>query len=172
MPRSGRPKDPDQSQPRLRRAYYDCRYGQLHIHNAIPAGGGFDELASVICLHDAGETGQVFVPLLAPLGDRRSVYALDQPGAGGSDPAPGIAITDAIVHAASDFLDSMRIRSFDLLARGAAAAAALKLLYMRGDAARRVVLVGAPAPLRGPSKVVAITAADGQAGRILELLKP
>jgi hypothetical protein len=35
-----------------------------------------------------------------------------------------------------------------------------------------VVLVGAPAQLRGPSKVVAITAADGQAGRILELLKP
>ena len=25
--------------PRLRRAYYDCRYGQLHVHNAIPAGG-------------------------------------------------------------------------------------------------------------------------------------
>jgi hypothetical protein len=30
--------------PRLRRAYHDCRYGQLHLHNAIPAGGGFDEL--------------------------------------------------------------------------------------------------------------------------------
>ena len=28
---------------RLRRAYFDSRYGQLHVHQAIPPGGGFDE---------------------------------------------------------------------------------------------------------------------------------
>ncbi|HUG73499.1 MAG TPA: alpha/beta fold hydrolase [Steroidobacteraceae bacterium] len=172
MPRSGQPQDSDQPQPRLRRAYYDCRYGQLHIHNAIPAGGGFDELPPVICLHDTGETGQVFVPLLAPLGQGRSVYALDLPGAGGSDPAPGVAAADAALHAVSDFLDSMRIRSFDLLARGAAAGTALRLLELREAAARRVVLLGATGPVRGTPKVVVLAAAEGQAARLLELLQP
>jgi pimeloyl-ACP methyl ester carboxylesterase len=172
MPRSGQLQDPDQSQPRLRRAYYDCRYGQLHIHNAIPAGGGFDELPPVLCLHDAGETGQAFVPLLAPLGAGRSVYALDLPGAGGSDPAPGVGGTDAAVHAVEDFLDSMRIRSFDLLARGFAAAAALRLLDLRESAARRVVLLGATVPARGLPKVAALSVAEGDAARLLELFKP
>ena len=92
--------------PRLRRAYYDCRYGQLHLHNAIPGGGGFDELTSVICLHGAGETGRVFMPLLAALGEARSVYAPDLPGAGESDPAPGETAVDAAVHAVADFVDS------------------------------------------------------------------
>ena len=26
------------SEPRVRRGYFECRYGQLHVHNAIPAG--------------------------------------------------------------------------------------------------------------------------------------
>ena len=61
--------------PRLRRAYYECRYGQLHLHNAIPSGGGFDELTTVICLHGEGQTGRVFAAALASLGRERSVYA-------------------------------------------------------------------------------------------------
>ena len=51
--------------PRIRRAYFDCRFGQLHVHNAVPPGGGFDELTTVICLHGAGETGRVFLPRAA-----------------------------------------------------------------------------------------------------------
>ncbi len=89
MARPSKSQDRVRPAPRLRRAYYDCRYGQLHLHNAIPGGGGFDELTPVICLHGTGETGRVFMPLLAALGEDRSVYALDLPGAGESDPAPG-----------------------------------------------------------------------------------
>ena len=29
------------TQPRVRRAYFECRYGQLHVHNVMPSGGGF-----------------------------------------------------------------------------------------------------------------------------------
>ncbi|MEO8315802.1 MAG: alpha/beta fold hydrolase [Pseudomonadota bacterium] len=128
--------------PRVRRAYYDCRYGQLHLHNAIPAGGGFDELTTVICIHGAGQTGRVFLPWLAPLGYERSVYALDLPGAGESDPAPGVSAIEAATHAVLDFVDAMRIRKFDLVAREQGCDAALKVLAQRATAVRRVVLLG------------------------------
>jgi pimeloyl-ACP methyl ester carboxylesterase len=170
MPRSAPHKDPATPAPRLRRAYYECRYGQLHLHNAIPGGGGFDELTPVICLHDAGETGAVFLPMLPALGAQRSVYALDLPGAGGSDPAPGVAPLDAAVHVAGDFLDNMRIRSVDLIARGAAAAAALQLLEQRGAAVRRVLLLGAPAGTRGAAKVSVLAEADAAPARLVTLL--
>ena len=159
--------------PRLRRAYYDCRYGQLHLHNAIPGGGGFDELTPVICLHGAGETGRVFMPLLAALGEARSVYALDLPGAGESDPAPGETAVEAAVHAVADFADSMRIRRFDLVARGAAAPAVLQLLQARGEAVRRAVVLDADG-LRGRPGLTLLSAAEAASAqlpaRIVELL--
>jgi pimeloyl-ACP methyl ester carboxylesterase len=168
-------KSPDQGlAPRLRRAYYDCRHGQLHLHNAIPGGGGFDELTSVICLHATGETGRVFMPLLASLGEARSVYALDIPGAGESDPAPGVDAVQAAVHAVVDFVDSMRIRAFDLLVRGDMAPAALQLLEWRGPAIRRVVALGADG-LRGGPKLTVLSAAEAASpqlpARVVDLLK-
>jgi len=171
-----RPRTQDQtpSAPRLRRAYYECRYGQLHLHNAIPGGGGFDELTPVICLHGAGESGRAFMPVLPALGAARSVYALDLPGAGESDAAPGESAVDAAVHAVGDFVDSMRIRQFDLIARGPAAAAALKLLETRGPAVRRVVLLGADG-VRGAPKLLLLSAAETASpqlpARLVELLR-
>lgn len=159
--------------PRLRRAYYECRYGQLHVHNAIPPGGGFDELTPVICLHAPGETGRVFQPLLAVLGPQRSVYAFDLPGSGETDPAPGVTATDAAVHAVCDFVDSMRIRSFDLIARGAASAAVLALLEQR-NAVRRAVLLAPADGVRSTTKVSVVSpseAADpGLPRQVLSLL--
>lgn len=128
--------------PRVRRAYYDCRYGQLHMHTAMPSGGGFDELTTLICIHGAGQTGRVFLPLLQPLGYERSVHAPDLPGCGESDAANGVDAVDAAAHAVMDFLDTMRIRKFDLLAREQGCAAALRVLAERGTAVRRIVLVG------------------------------
>jgi pimeloyl-ACP methyl ester carboxylesterase len=173
--RTSKLQDPARSAPRLRRAYYECRYGQLHLHNAIPGGGGFDELTPVICLHGAGETGRVFMPLLVALGEARSVYALDLPGAGESDPAPGEDAVEAAVHAVVDFAGSMRIRLFDLLARGSAAAAVLKLLAGHGQSVRRAVVLGADG-LRGGPKLSALSSAEADSpqlpARIVDLLRP
>ncbi len=171
MPRNGQQQEPA-SQPRLRRAYYDCRYGQLHLHNAIPPGGGFDELTSVICLHGQGEGGQVFLPFMQSLGAQRSVYAFDLPGTGGTDAAPGVPTTDAAVHAACDFLDNMRIRSVDVLARGSGAAAALRLLEQRGASIRRVVLIDAAGTVRSGPKLIVLAAAEATPARLVELLAP
>lgn len=171
MPRSGKSQH-SAPQPRLRRAYYDCRYGQLHLHNAIPPGGGFDELTSVLCLHDQGEAGQVFLPAMQALGAQRSVYAFDLPGVGGTDAAPGVAPVDATVHVACDFLESMRIRQVDVIARGHAAAAALRLLEQRGGVVRRVVLIDAVGSAPVGPQLTALTAAAATPQRLVALLSP
>jgi pimeloyl-ACP methyl ester carboxylesterase len=160
--------------PRLRRAYFDCRYGQLHVHNAVPSGGGFDELTSVICLHGAGQTARVFVPLLQPLGEARSVYALDLPGAGESDPAPGVDATVAATHAVVDFVTTMRIRRFDLVARGTGCGAAMQVLEHQGAQVRRVLLLGGATPVRSSTQVTSLSLAEADApdfaSRLVQLL--
>jgi pimeloyl-ACP methyl ester carboxylesterase len=158
----------------VRRAYYDCRYGQLHLHNAIPAGGGFDELTPLVCIHGAGQAGRVFMSLLAPLGYERSVYAPDLPGAGESDPAPGVNGLAAAVNAVTDFVDAMRIRRFDLLAREQGCEAALQVLAQRPAAVRRVVLLGATGAVKAGGVATSLPLADADspdlATRLVSLL--
>lgn len=131
--------------PRLRRAYFECRYGQLHVHNAIPSGGGFDELTTLICLHASSNSGRVFLELSRILGTTRSIYSPDTPGCGESDPPPSQASMGEYAAAIGDFLDSMRFRQVDLLGMHSGAALAAELAIARPNVVRRVVMVGAPA---------------------------
>src|SRR5262245_29789585 len=113
---------PSADPPRLRRAYFECRYGQLHVHNAIPSGGGFDEQTTLICLHASSSTGRLFLPVSQLLGTTRSVYSPDTPGCGESD-GPSAALSIAgYAEAIGDFLDSMRFRQVDLLGAHSGAA--------------------------------------------------
>lgn len=130
--------------PRLRRAYFECRYGQLHVHNAIPVGGGFDELTTLICLHGSG-TGRDFLELSKRLGRSRSVYSPDLPGHGESDGPAGLSAA-AHAEAIADFLDSMRFRQVDLLGAGTGAAVAVELALLRPKLARKLVLLGTIQP--------------------------
>jgi pimeloyl-ACP methyl ester carboxylesterase len=164
--------------PRARRAYFECRFGQLHVHNAVPGGGGFDELTTVICLHGADETGRVFNPVLEMLGADRTVFAPDLPGCGESDPAPGVDPVTAGTQAISDFITSMRIRSFDLVARGTAGDAALRLAQEPESRVRRLVLLTDQPPAQAraaakPTTVVPLAAAQmpALATRLIEALK-
>ena len=45
---------------RTRRAYFDCRFGQLHVRTAFPATGGFDEQVTLFCLHADQSSSRVF----------------------------------------------------------------------------------------------------------------
>jgi pimeloyl-ACP methyl ester carboxylesterase len=130
---------------RLRRAYFECRYGQLHVHNAIPSGGGFDELTTLVCLHASSNSGRVFLELSRLLGTSRSVYSPDTPGCGESDPPTGPLSIAGYAEAIGDFLDSMRFRQVDLLGAHSGAAVAAELAITRAKQVRRVVMVGAPA---------------------------
>lgn len=134
----------ERAPPRLRRAYFECRYGQLHVHNAIPSGGGFDELTTLICLHASSNTGRVFLEFSRLLGTTRSVYSPDTPGCGESDPPPGALPITGYAEAIGDFLDSMRFRQIDLLGAHSGAAVAAELAIARPKLVRRVVMVGAP----------------------------
>lgn len=130
--------------PRLRRAYFECRYGQLHVHNAIPSGGGFDELTTLICLHASSATGRGFLELSRLVGTSRSVYSPDIPGCGESDPPPKPLSIGGYAEAIGDFIDSMRFRQVDLLGVHAGAAVASELAIARPKVVRRLVMIGAP----------------------------
>lgn len=111
----------------LRRGYFDCRFGQLHVHLAIPSGGGFEEATTVLCIPGAPGSGRFFGPLLASLGADRSVYAVDVPGGGESDPPPAGTGPLQLAAALKDFLDDMHIRRVDVLACGQGAAIAVAM---------------------------------------------
>jgi pimeloyl-ACP methyl ester carboxylesterase len=135
--------------PRLRRAYFECRHGQLHVHNAIPVGGGFDELTTLICIHGSGGSGRQFLELSKHLGASRSIYSPDLPGSGESDAAEGTLSAVAYAEAVGDFLDSMRFRQVDLLGAGSGAEVAAELALSRPKVVRKVcVLAGEPKPDR------------------------
>jgi len=106
--------------PTLRRAYFESRFGQLHVYQAIPAGGGFDEAAAVVCIPAISSSGKFFQPLLAPLGRDRSVYAVDLPGTGQSD-GPSQASPEQHASALLDFVLGMRLQLVNVLAHASVA---------------------------------------------------
>ena len=144
MSRETPTRRPTAAAARVRRGYFECRYGQLHVHNSIPPGGGFEEGTPLLCLHDWPGSGRAFAPFLALAGLDRSAYAPDLPGFGESDPpAPGPAIAD-YAGAIGDFLDSMHLRHVDLLGQRAGALIATELAVTRPAQIGRVVMASAP----------------------------
>lgn len=130
--------------PRVRRGYFECRYGQLHVHNSIPSGGGFEEGTPLLCLHPSPLSGRTFVRFLGIAGAQRSVFAPDLPGFGDSDPPPPGAGVPEHAAAIGDFLDSMRLRQIDLLGQRFGALVAAELAATRPTQVRRLVLVSPP----------------------------
>lgn len=133
-----------QTEPRLRRGYFECRYGQLHVHNAIPPGGGFDEGIPLIALHPSPQSGSTFARFMPLLGRDRSVYAPDLPGFGSSDGPPTRPSIADYAAAIADFSDSMRFRQVDVLGYGSGSFVAAELALARPNTVRRVVCVGLP----------------------------
>lgn len=132
--------------PRVRRGYFESRYGQLHVHNAIPPGGGFDEATSLLCLHATPRSGSSMLPLLALMGMDRSVYAPDLPGYGNSDPPTARPAIADYANAVADFCTTMRFRQIDVLGYQGGALVAAELALALPAVVRRVVLMGVPVP--------------------------
>lgn len=133
-----------QTEPRVRRAYFECRYGQLHVHNAIPPGGGFEEGTSLLCVHPIPGSARTFERFLAFAGRDRSVYAPDVPGCGESDTPPSRPSVAEYAAALGDFLDSMRFRQIDVLGYQSGTFLAAELAISRPQQIRRLVLASVP----------------------------
>ncbi len=128
---------------RTRRAYFDCRFGQLHVRTAFPTTGGFDEQVTLFCLHADQSSSRAFARFLPEIADVRSVYAPDLPGQGESDPSPASGVPES-AGAVSDLADDLRLRQIDLLGFHTGALVALHLAAARAELVRRLVLVGVP----------------------------
>jgi pimeloyl-ACP methyl ester carboxylesterase len=127
---------------RTRRAYFDCRFGQLHVRTAFPTTGGFDEQVTLFCLHADQSSSRAFTRFLPEIADVRSAYAPDLPGLGESDPSPTSSANEAAA-AISDLADDLRLRQIDVLGVHSGARAALDLAAARPALVRRLVLAGA-----------------------------
>jgi pimeloyl-ACP methyl ester carboxylesterase len=128
---------------RTRRAYFDCRFGQLHVRTAFPTTGGFDEGTTLLCLHPLGASSRVFAQFLPEIAGDRSVYAPDLPGHGESDAAPAKDFSSAAA-AVADLAMDLRLRQIDVLGFRFGAGVALELAVARPELVRRLVLVAAP----------------------------
>jgi pimeloyl-ACP methyl ester carboxylesterase len=128
---------------RTRRAYFDCKFGQLHVRTAFPTTGGFDEQVTLFCLHAIDASSRSFSRLLTELADVRSVYAPDLPGFGESDSSPAQSSTDAAI-AVSDLADGLRLRQIDVFGIQYGAEAALELAAMRPELVRCLIVSGVP----------------------------
>jgi len=126
----------------LRRAYFECRYGQLHVRTAFPSTGGFDEHTPLVCLHEGPGSSRSFAPLLAAMGTDRSVYAADLPGCGESDPPPAQPAVADYAQAVGDFLGNLRLRRVDVLGYHEGAAIAAELAMREPERVRRLVFAG------------------------------
>jgi pimeloyl-ACP methyl ester carboxylesterase len=131
-------------EPRVRRGYFESRFGQLHVHNAIPPGGGFEEGTPLLCVHQTTGSGRVFERFLAIAGRDRSVYAPDLPGFGESDPPPTRPTIADYAAAVGDFLDTMRFRQIDILGYQAGTLIAADMAIARPKQIRRLVMVSVP----------------------------
>ncbi len=134
---------------RTRRAYFDCRFGQLHVRTAFPTTGGFDEGVTLFCLHPFDESSRSFSKILPELADLRSVYAPDLPGCGESDPSPARGSVDA-AGAISDLANDLRLRQIDVFGVQFGAVVAAELAATRPELVRRLVLADVAAADRLP----------------------
>jgi pimeloyl-ACP methyl ester carboxylesterase len=139
-----------QIEVRTRRAYFDCKFGQLHVRTAFPTTGGFDEQVTLFCLHALDGSSRDFGRILAALADVRSVYAPDLPGYGESDSSPARSIADAAT-AASDLASGLRLRQIDVLGVQYGAEVALQLAAARPELVRLLVLASLPGTERLPA---------------------
>ena len=138
------------SEPRVRRGYFECRYGQLHVHNAIPPGGGFEEGTALLCLHGtAGHRPRTSSVSCRCWGATAPFTLRTFPAAANPTAPPASQCPRMRPPRSGDFLDSMRFRQIDVLGYQSGSLIAAELAIARPQQVRRVVLVGVPATTEG-----------------------
>lgn len=131
-----------QSVTRVRRAYHDGRFGQLHYRIAGTAAAGGPR--PLLCLHGSPYSGRIYETFLAVMGADRIALATDTPGFGDSDPPATVPAMSDHAAAIGDLLDASAFGEIDLLGCQAGSALAVELALQRPRQVRRVAMISAP----------------------------
>ena len=132
---------PARGDVRVDRFYTDSRYGQLHVHRAVPARPS--QRPPLVLFHQTPLSGRVYADLLPHLAGDRIVYAVDTPGYGESDPPPEPVLIEDYAAAIGDFLDDLA-GPVDVFGYHTGVLIALELAVTRPGQVRNVVLVAIP----------------------------
>lgn len=129
----------------MRRAYTDCRFGQLHyVRAAPPAPAGFPTL---VLLHQNPSSWLEYVYLVEALATDREVVVFDTPGNGMSDGPAGPMSMQDYAAAFADGLDALRLgrdRPVDVFGFHTGTFLAAELALHRPERVGRLVLSGVP----------------------------
>jgi pimeloyl-ACP methyl ester carboxylesterase len=98
----------DRGKISMKRAYTECRYGQLHFIRAMPIGSQTQK-SPLIMLHQNPSSSVEYEPLIREMAADRQVIAFDTPGNGMSDWPPEPAGIVGYAAAFADGLDALGI---------------------------------------------------------------
>ncbi|WP_409915741.1 alpha/beta fold hydrolase [Hyphomonas sp.] len=128
---------------RVKRAYTDGRFGQLHYRIAAPEIPS--ALPPLYCLHQSPKCGLEFETLMRTVGRERIVVAPDYPGYGGSDapPAEHDATTPAYAEACWQVAGALGHDTLDLFGNHTGAKVAAEMATSRPDRVRSIAMVSA-----------------------------
>jgi pimeloyl-ACP methyl ester carboxylesterase len=135
----------DRGGPAVRRAYTDCRFGQLHYRHAAP-----DEPSGkppLVLLHQNPSSSQEYLPLIAEMARDRAVYAFDTPGNGMSDTPPGPQQLEELAGAFADGIAALglgRDQAIDVFGYHSGTYLCTELAITARSRVGRLVLSGLP----------------------------
>lgn len=150
-----------QNQPDVRRAYTDCRFGQMHYRVA----GLASDKPSLILLHQNPSSSLEYENFMRELARDRQVFAFDTPGNGMSDRPPGPQSAAGYAAAFADALDALELgrdRPLDVFGYHTGTYLSTELAIVRPDRIGRIVLSGIP--MRSAEECAAALAAARAVG--------
>ncbi len=131
---------------KIRRAYCDSRYGQLHYRVARPSAPV--SAPPLLCMHQTPSDGRDWAPIMPALSQNRVVIAADTPGYGMSDSPPEpVRIDDyaeIMAQLMADLADDGVVAAgeFDVMGFHTGSLIATELARSNADKVRRAVLFG------------------------------
>lgn len=119
---------------------------RLHYYDAgAPAGG-----APLVLVHGLGDEADSWRHVIGPLAARRRVIALDLPGFGRSDAAPGAHTITFFARTLAGLLERLGVARATLVGSSLGAAVAQRLALARPALAEQLVLVAGGLPAQRP----------------------
>ena len=150
--------------PLVRESFVDSRLGQIHVWQFTPASGTSNTRTPVLLIHQTSLSAREYLPLALSMSGDRTVYALDLPGYGASNPLSAPVAIDDYAAAVEDAIDLLvsgsATATLDLVGTHGGSLIASQVALDRPRQIRRLVLAG-----------VALETTDEQQERLRTLVR-